>query len=87
MAKEEQITAVSKRVRNPEITLTQKVLDGIKSLKIDDVVTLTLKAKVMEIGKESDYDFDIPIDSDKIRPKILKARFEITSATKKQGAN
>ena len=80
--KDKQLTAVKSKIRKPEITLNEKVFDGIKGLGIDDELTLTMKVKV--IGTDREPDFDIPMDSDMMkRPKILRARFEVQDVKKK----
>ena len=78
-----QIEAV-KRARMPEIRLDEKVLDGIKGLSLDEAVTITLEARVIEVGREADYDFDLPMKEGEVRPKVLKACFAVKKATLKK---
>lgn len=77
-----QIEAVKKGIKNPRITLNEKVLDGIKNLNLDQEVVLTLTGKVYEISRETyyDYNMEIEVGYKKERPKILKADFEIIKA-------
>lgn len=81
----EQSKAIS-RIRLPEIMLNEKVLKEIKDLTLDEDVTLVLEGKVVEVSKERDFDFDMPMsdrEAGKRPPKVMRARFEISSAKKK----
>lgn len=82
MAIKEQIKAISNKIQNPKICLNEKVLDGIKNLRLDQEVTITITGKVIEVSRETDWS-EMPMDtnSKKEPKKILKADFEITKAT------
>jgi hypothetical protein len=56
-----------------KLSLTSDKVEGIESLKLDDEVTLTIKAKVLRIGKS------VYSEEDKKRPQ--EAEFEILSGT------
>lgn len=74
----EQLKAVKSKIKNPEISLNEKVMDNIKGLTIDDEVNVTATLKVLSIGRERDYDVELSTDeSYRDRPKILNARFEV----------
>lgn len=82
MAKKEQVKALRERMK-PSISLTEKDIDGIKNLKIDDEVKLEIVAKVTGIGKSPDFDIAMPDEPMSApRPKILNARFELTTIKK-----
>lgn len=82
MAIKEQVKAISNKIQNPKICLNEKVLDGIKNLKLDQEVTITITGKVIEVSRERDWS-EMPTVSEveKEPKKILKADFEITKAT------
>ena len=56
-----------------KLSLTSDKVEGIESLTLDDEVTLTIKAKVLRIGKS------VYSEEDKKRPQ--EAEFEILSGT------
>lgn len=82
MAIKEQVKAISNKIQNPKICLNEKVLDGIKNLKLDQEVTITITGKVIEVSRERDWSEMSTVSEVKKEPKkILKADFEITKAT------
>jgi len=76
------VKSIKNKIRMPHITLNEKVLDGIKEMGVDDEVTLIVKAKVTEVSKEKDFDFEVP--NGKERPKILKVGLEVTDVKNKK---
>lgn len=82
MAIKEQVKAISNKIQNPKICLNEKVLDGIKNLRLDQEVTITITGKVIEVSRERDWsEMSTVSEAEKEPKKILKADFEITKAT------
>ena len=80
----EQIASLVKTSK-PKIRINEKVFSEIKSLKLDETLKLELDVKVTELSREINYEDDFSETSNKQRPKILQAEFEV-SKVKKIGA-
>ncbi len=79
----EQLKAVKSKIRNPEINLNEKVMDNIKDLNVDEEIEVTATLKVLNIGREIDYDMPVSENKENYeRPKILNARFEVKDIKK-----
>lgn len=63
----------AKRKPIEKLSLTSNKIEGIENLTLDDEVTLTIKAKVLQIGKH------VYSEEDKKRPQ--EAEFEIISGS------